>query len=146
MTRQSPFDDVEAWLEQMSRQFEEAAQRWGSGFETRSANASMPQVDLVDADDEFVVTADLPGFETDDVDVYITDQTLSIDAERSEEADESDANYVRRERSQKSVSRRIRLPSEIDDEDVAASMTNGVLTVHVGKADPITAGHRIDID
>ncbi|MBV0922936.1 Hsp20/alpha crystallin family protein [Halomicroarcula limicola] len=146
MTRQSPLDNMETWLDQMSRQFEEAAQRWGTGLETWSTEMPLPRIDLVDADDEFVVTADLPGFEKDDVDVYITDQTLSIDAERSEEVDESEANYVRRERSQKSVSRRLRLPSEVDDQDVSASMTNGVLTVHVGKAEPVSEGHRIDID
>ncbi|WP_209309438.1 Hsp20/alpha crystallin family protein [Haloarcula amylovorans] len=130
----------------MSRQFEEAAQRWGSGFETWSTEMALPQIDLVDADDEFVVTADLPGFEKDDVEVYITDQTLTIEAERSTERDETAENYIRRERSHRSVSRRLHLPGEVDDGDVSASMANGVLTVHVGKSSTVSEGQRIDID
>ncbi|WP_254271208.1 Hsp20/alpha crystallin family protein [Haloarcula marina] len=146
MARQSPLDNMESWLEQMSRQFEEAAERWGGGFETWAPDGQLPQVDLVDAETEFVVTADLPGFDKDELEVLITDQTLIIEGEHSHETDEESENYIHRERSQRSVSRRLRLPEPVDEDDVSASMDKGVLTVRIAKAEPTTDGHRIDIE
>lgn len=146
MARKLPFDDVESWFEQMSRQFEAAAQRWGSGFEPWSPEMESPPIDVVDADDEFVVAVDLPGFTADDVDVHITDRTLAIEAERDRESEASEGNYVRRERSHRSLSRRVRLPGDVDGDDVSASMDDGVLTVHIGKAHPSSSGRQIDIE
>ncbi|QIO22969.1 Hsp20/alpha crystallin family protein [Haloarcula sp. JP-L23] len=146
MTRKLPLDNMESWFDQMSRQFEEAAERWGTGFESWTPEMGSPRVDVVDEDDAFVVTADLPGFDKDDLEVYISDQTLAIEADHSREAEETDVNYVRRERSHRSISRRVRLPGSVDEEDVSASMDNGVLTVRIGKAEPTTDGHHIDIE
>ncbi|MBX0323318.1 Hsp20/alpha crystallin family protein [Halomicroarcula sp. F13] len=146
MARKLPLDNMESWFEQMSRQFEAAAERWGTGFEPWTPEMESPRVDVVDENDAYVVTADLPGFGKDDLDVYISDQTLAIEADHSHEAEETEVNYVRRERSHRSLSRRVRLPGSVDEDDVSASMDDGVLTVRIGKADAISGGHQIDIE
>lgn len=132
--RTTPFEELERLFDRMSRQFDDVSHMWegeesfGSwGRETEMA------VDLAERDDEYVVTADLPGFDREDVSVNVTDRTLRIEAEREEETDESDEQYIRQERHQRSVTRSVRLPGKVDIEDVSGTMTNGVLTVTLPK-------------
>ena len=146
MDRQSPLDSMESWLEQMSDQFETAADRWGAGLDPWTQGMERPHIDVVEDDEAYTVVADMPGFETDAVDVYVTDRTLAIDADQREEHVESDANYVQQERSHQSVSRRITLPSDADIETITASMEEGVLRITVPRVEPLDSGHRIEID
>lgn len=86
MTR-NPFDDIERMFDRMSRQLE--------GIEGDLFDARVP-VDLEDTGESFVVTADLPGFSADAIDVELTGETLTISAERvdetaQEETDTSEA-------------------------------------------------------
>lgn len=139
----NPFFDVEEFFERMGRQFEEAAGRWDWREELGAGSIA---VDAVDEGDEFVVTADLPGFETDDIEAWVTDHTLRIEAERAEERETGDEQYIHRERSRRSMSRSVTLPEPVETEGVTASYRNGVLTVHVPKAEPASEGHAIDIE
>ena len=87
-------------------------------------------VDLVEHDDKFVATFDLPGFEKDDVEIRVTDHTLRIEADHEEtETDDEDSSYIRRERHHRSVRQSVRLPEEVDTESATARMKNGVVTV-----------------
>jgi HSP20 family protein len=126
-TSGNPFDELERLFERMSRQFDEATGMWNA--ETPFGRMESMSIDLVETDDEFVVTADLPGFERDEVDIQVTDHTLRIEAEHEEATEEHEADYLRRERRHESVHRSIRLPDEVDKEAVEARMKNGVLTV-----------------
>ena len=136
---------MESWLEGMSEQFETAAERWGSGFETWAPELDEPRIDLVESDDEYVITADVPGFSKEDIDVLVTDHTLSIEADHGEETTVDESDFIRRERSHTSMKRRITLPSDADPDGVSASMDNGVLEIRVSRAEPLSEGHRIDI-
>lgn len=134
-TRNNPFDEIERIIDRMSRQFEETARTWESdgpfgGW--RSEFQAMP-VDLVEDDEEFVVTVDLPGFDREEVTVEVTDQTLRIEAERDEETETGDERYLRHERSRASTRRSIRLPEPVETDGVSARMNNGVLTVTLPK-------------
>jgi HSP20 family protein len=126
-TSGNPFDELERLFERMSRQFDEATGMWNA--ENPFGRMESMSIDLVEADGEFVVTADLPGFERDDVDVQVTDHTLRIEAEHEEATEEREADYLRRERRHESMHRSIRLPDDVDKEAVEARMKNGVLTV-----------------
>lgn len=133
--RTNPFEEIERLFDQMSRQFEEASRSWESGealgrWSSRSESMAM---DLADRDDEFVVTVDLPGFDRDDVDIQITNHTLRIEAERDQSTDEKGEQYIKRERRHRSASRSIRLPEEVDTENVEATMKNGVLEITLPK-------------
>jgi len=142
MARRNPFDDIDRIFDRLNRQLETAADRW----EDESAFGGDSAVDVEDAGDEFVVTADLPGFEKDDVDVRVKDRTLTIEADRETESEAApDANYIRRERSSKSVSRHVTLPEPVDTDDVSATMKNGVLTVTLGKREG-GDGRSIDVE
>ncbi len=146
MDRQSPFDSMESWFEQMSEQFGTAADRWGTGLEPWTRGMDQPRIDVAKAEAEYTVVVDVPGFAADDVDVHVTDRTLSIEAERSEERVENEASYIQQERSHQSLSRHITLPNDIDTEDITASMDKGVLTVTLGRIESLDSGHQIDIE
>lgn len=145
-TRSNPFEELERLFERMSRQYDEASRRWGSDgpFGWGEAEFEPMAIDLVERDDEFVVTVDLPGFEKDDVDLRVTDHTLRIEAEREEATEEGDERYLRRERRHESATRSIRLPEEVDTESVTARMNDGVLTVTLRKLEAEQA-RSIDI-
>jgi len=138
----NPFDDVQELLDRMSEHAEDGLLR-GAGADLRSV-----AVDVAERDDEFVVTADLPGYAAADIDLTVADDRLSLSAERSEkrevEGDDA-ARYHRRERRRRAVSRTIRLPDAVDEDAVSATHENGVLTVTLPKRDELSGGRRIDI-
>jgi len=137
----NPFDDLDRMFRQMSRQFETAAQAWQRGEPMAALSGQGLSVDVVETDDEFHVTVDLPGYEQDDVDLQVRGRTLTITAERERMDVEESDRYVRKERHYGAVDREVRLPADIDADAVAAEMQNGVLTVTVPKSEDATAKH-----
>lgn len=136
MTSRNPFEEIERMFEQMDEGL-------------RSFDASLTQgvpLDLVDEDDAYVVTADLPGYEKEDIEVRLSGSTLRIDAERDIQTEESDGEYVRRERSRESVNRSVRLPEPIVEGETDASYKNGVLTVTLSKESSLDGGESIPIE
>jgi HSP20 family protein len=142
--RDNPFDELERLFDRMSRQFEGTTE-W-SDEDAWQAGGSDFAIDLVDEDDAFVVTVDVPGFDRNELDVRIDDQTLRIEAERREETDEREEDYVRHERRHESRSRAVRFPTAIDPESISATLRNGVLTVTVPKAQPAERARAVEIE
>ena len=134
--KRSPFEELEAFFDRT------AAPEWG----WRQPAHGMA-VDVADTDAEFVVTADLPGFEREDIDVTARDGVLLIRAERQTESDDDSRQFVRRERHTESVTRHIDLPAAVIEAEATASYQHGVLTVTLPKEYSDTEdGHRIDIE
>ncbi|TMT86752.1 Hsp20/alpha crystallin family protein [Haloterrigena sp. H1] len=151
--RPRPFDGIEELLDRLNRQIETATKSWESQLDTRSrldlsTSGSEMQLDLADEDDEFVVTVDVPGYESDDIELRLTGETLAISGtrERTEEVGGEDETYLRRERKAQSFSRQIRLPEPVDEDAVQASVNNGILTVRLPKREPSEEAHSIDIE
>ncbi|MGM0371921.1 MAG: Hsp20/alpha crystallin family protein [Halobacteriota archaeon] len=144
MTRRSnPFEEIERLLERMSEQFEDVDQL--SSLE--SAWPHRLKVDLAEFDGAYEVTADLPGFESEDIDVELLDDQLHICAQRETETEEAEeGRYLRRERSERSIDRRVSLPEPVEADAVEASFKNGVLTVCLPKAEGSEESHTIEIE
>lgn len=92
--------------------------------------------DIADKGDRFVLTADMPGMEKDEVNINVVDNEIEISAEHKESEEEKKGDYVRKERSETKYYRRLGLPEEIVSNKVTAKMTNGVLTVELPKKTP----------
>jgi HSP20 family protein len=144
MQRQNnPFADLERMFERMTDQFDDAAEWWTE--EGRPGTGARPAADVVDHADEIVVTVDVPGFTSEEVDIRVSDRTLRVEADHSETAEEHDGDYVRRERHHATATRSLRLPAEVDPDAASATLTNGVLTVTLPKSEAEET-RRIDID
>ena len=138
MNRSNPFDEIEQFF---GRTPFAGDRMWGRDL--RGAD-----VDVADYDDEFVVMADLPGYEREDIDVRAVDGRLTISAERDTVGEETDRRYLRRERRHESVSRTIDLPAAVVAAEASAAYANGVLTVTLPKEQHAAddGGHRIDVE
>jgi HSP20 family protein len=77
------------------------------------------------------VTADLPGMEEKDIEVTINDGILAVRGERTEEKEETEKGFHRRERVFGRFVRQFALPKGTDAENVKAVFKNGVLEVRI---------------
>src|SRR5215216_4584500 len=109
----------------------------------------VPPVDLVEAEDHFVLKADLPGLSEEDVSVEVQDGTLSISGERSAEHESHERGWYRIERSFGSFNRSLTLPDGVDPDAISAKFDRGVLEVRIPKPEErkprrveITAGEH----
>ena len=133
-------------FERLSRELEDAAHQWGEGGWSPLETGKDVAIDLVDEGDAFVVTMDLPGFERDEIELRVADDTLWVDCERSDAREEDAEEYLKRERRHASVRRSVGLPAPVKSDEVSAKLRNGILTVTVPKAEPEEASTRIDIE
>ncbi|QCC50792.1 Hsp20/alpha crystallin family protein [Halapricum salinum] len=140
-SRSNPFDDIERMFDRLSDQFAEF-----DPVELGSMGAIA--VDVRDEGDAIVVVADLPGYETDDIEVTLNDErTLHLYAERESETEETEEGvYVRRERTQESIERTISLPDAVEDGETSAGYDNGVLTVTLPKQTPDEDSRSIPVE
>lgn len=148
-TSRNPFQDLERLFDRMSREIDDRSRLIdGDGPLARFSPemAGMP-VDLIERDEEYTATVDLPGFEREDITIEVTDDELRIDTEYEEVIDEApaDGRYIRHERRSGATRRSLHLPEGIDRDGVRAQMTNGVLTVTMPKRE-IEAGRQIEIE
>ena len=93
----------------------------------------VPPIDLVEAEDHFVLKADLPGLAEGDVNIEVQDGTLTISGERQAEHEQREKGWYRIERSFGSFNRSLTLPDGVDPDRIDASFANGVLEVRIPK-------------
>jgi HSP20 family protein len=93
----------------------------------------MPAMDLIETDEHFVLRADLPGLDEDDIKIEIEDGTLTVSGERKAEHESKNEGYYRVERAFGGFSRSLTLPKGVDPEGVSANFDRGVLEVRIPK-------------
>lgn len=98
-----------------------------------------PLADLTETDDAFVAEIDLPGVTKDDIDVEMNDRELVVTGEIKER--EAAGRPHRRMRRTGRFQHRVMLPSEVNPEQVSATLSDGVLRVTVPKAEKAKPRH-----
>ena len=93
-----------------------------------------PPVDLHETESHYVVTAELPGLDREDLHIHMQDGRLTLSGVRRERT-EACEQFHRVERGHGSFSRTFHLPLPVDSEHITADLKNGVLTVMCPKAD-----------
>ena len=110
-----------------------------------SSNSSMPacRTDIRDLGDKFLMEAELPGFDKEDIQLDLKDGFLTIKAQHKEAQDEKDAqgSYIRRERRLGTFARAFDI-SGIDEAGITASYTNGILSLTLPKQAPVVPAAR----
>ncbi len=89
--------------------------------------------DFVEQDKQYIFRMDLPGFKKEDVKVEVKDHTLSIEASRSQEYDESKDKIYRKERRALKRSEFYRIPGNVIENKIQAKVEDGVLNVYLPK-------------
>lgn len=95
----------------------------------------MPSVDIFEEKDDVVVKAELPGIKKEDLDITLTDDTISISGEKKKEEEVSKKNYHRWECSYGSFSRSFTLPAEVQSDKAKAQFKDGVLEIRIPKTE-----------
>jgi len=111
----------------------------------RSLTRDTFKIDVQENDNEYVIEAELPGVNKDEVNIEMNEGRLSISIQREEIKNEENKNYVHKERRYSSMSRSIYL-DEAKSEGIKASLENGVLNIIVPKETKPNNSIKIDID
>ncbi|MFB6076793.1 MAG: Hsp20/alpha crystallin family protein, partial [Candidatus Nanohaloarchaea archaeon] len=109
-----------------------------------TAGTGRVPVDVREDDGTVTVRADLPGVETDRIDLTVDTDTVTIAAEDEQEVEEEQENFYRRERRSRRSHRSVPLPARVDPDTADATYENGVLTVTMEKSTSGT-GRTVDI-
>ena len=92
-----------------------------------------PKVDVIERDEDVLVRAEIAGVEKKDLDVSVTDNSVTIKGETRYEGKEDKGHYYRREISRGAFARMVRLPAEVDTEKAKADFKDGVLELTMPK-------------
>jgi len=94
-----------------------------------------PGVDIIERDNEVVIKAEMPGVSKDDLDVSVTDSSVTIKGETSHEEKEEKGDYYRSEIHQGSFSRTVALPANVDSDKAKATFRDGILELIIPKVE-----------
>lgn len=100
---------------------------------------TIPSIDVAETENAVEVTTDVPGYTADEINIEVGENSLNISGKHSEETkseEDEKKTYHRIERRSGSFSRYVQLPCAVDRKSVEAELTNGVLKIHLPKAEP----------
>jgi HSP20 family protein len=127
----TPFTELENMRRQMDRLFATYRDRPLGRIDA----GVFPSINITEDKDTFYVSAELPGVKSEDLDLNVTANQLTLAGERKIPQEAGDVRYHRREREAGRFSRAVALPGDVDAERVRAKLADGVLTVTVPKAE-----------
>ena len=104
-----------------------------TGRPNGTARRWLPPMDLVEAGDQYVLRADLPGLADGDVNLQVEDNVLTLSGERKTEHDGQQEGYYRLERAFGAFSRSLTLPDGVDPDRIEAHFDRGVLEIRIPK-------------
>ena len=101
----------------------------------------LPPVDVRETESNYVIEAELAGFDQKDIQIRLDGNTLTIESrqeeakgdENAEKAASASSSYLIRERAVAAFSRSFKLPENINAEEISASFKNGVLSLEIAK-------------
>jgi HSP20 family protein len=94
-----------------------------------------PAIDVSEREDDLLVRAELPGMQTEDIDIEVQNSALLIRGEKKDETEKSGERYHYVERRSGSFQRIVQLPSEVDADNIDANYKDGVLTITLPKSE-----------
>jgi HSP20 family protein len=124
--------EFDKWFDEvLPRPFTPFFSRMRSGIEEEL----MPEVDIFERDGNVVLKAELPGMKKEDIEVTLTDGSITISGEKKKEDEIKRKDYYKLERSYGSFCRTFSLPTEVKGDKVKSTFKDGVLEVTMPKSD-----------
>ena len=142
MTRWDPFEDLRSAQDEMAQMSPMLAHALGLHAQQGSGRAETtawaPALDISERKDAYLVTVELPGVETDDLQITLEDGLLTVQGERHFAHDSSEQQFHRVERRYGAFRRSITLPAHVMADGIEATTDDGVLQIMVPKMEEAT--------
>ena len=134
LTKWNPARELDQMESRLARMF--GVGRFRRALDDAEAFATWtPAVDVEETPEEYVIKADLPDTKKEDVKVQVADGVLTVEGERRRENEINGKTFHTIERESGKFVRRFALPSEVAINKVDAAFKDGVLTIHLPKAE-----------
>jgi HSP20 family protein len=130
----SPFERMEELFEDFHRR--PFGRPWWPSLPSLFEKVELsPSVDIYEEKDNIIVKAEIPGMEKKDIEVSLTDNSITISGDKKKEKKVEKKDYYHYESSFGSFSRSFSLPSEVQTDKAKASFKGGVLKVTIPKTE-----------
>ncbi|HUW51292.1 MAG TPA: Hsp20/alpha crystallin family protein [Sulfuricella sp.] len=133
----APFEEMERTMEKMFDRFFRRGWmtpfRWDETLFPEFSGERMPRVDVIERDAEILVRAEVPGYARDDLNISLTEDTVTLSGKTRREEKEEKGNYHRMEISSGEFSRTLHMPAGIDGAKAGAKFKDGVLELTLPK-------------
>jgi HSP20 family protein len=141
ITRWEPFQEIERW--EPLREIEHLQQRMNRLFERMlpsgdggvSALSFIPSAEMEETADEVHLRLEIPGLESKDLNVEVTEESVSISGDRKSETKTEEKGMVRSEFRYGKFERVIPLPAHVQNDKAQAEYKNGILTLSIPKVE-----------
>ena len=141
IVRWEPYRELRGLQDRMNRMFGESHREIArTGDDEWALGGSWaPAVDIFEKDGNIVLTAELPGIETKDVDIKVENNVLTLQGERKFDKELQKDNFHRVERAYGAFTRSFTLPNVVDTEKIKAEFKDGVLKLTLPKREEAKA-------
>jgi HSP20 family protein len=106
------------------------------------------KVNISEDENSYGISLALPGYNKEDLNIELNDGLITISSKSEKSNEEKTDKYIRKEFTKSSFEKSFHLPEDVNDDNVEASMENGVLTITLNKIkvlDDTTKIKKIDI-
>jgi len=130
-----PLEDIRRQIDQMFDDFWRFPHVQSPMISPSASGVALgaPAVDIVEKEDAFQITAELPGMDEKSIEVKCSGDVLTIRGEKKDEKEENKEGYYLSERRFGSFQRSFRIPENVDAEKIGATFKNGILTLSLPK-------------
>jgi HSP20 family protein len=133
LVRWEPVRELNSLQQEMNRLFSTFFDAPTTGGNGGAGRRWIPAMDLVETEEHYVLTADLPGLSQEEISLEFDGDVLTLSGERKSEHTERKEGFYRLERATGSFSRSLTLPEGVDPDAVTATFDKGVLEVRIPK-------------
>lgn len=148
MRMMSPLDEMERMMESFFPRGWPRPFLWERPFMGELAlpfEGKLPRVDVIDRDAEILVRAEVPGVDKKDLEISVSEDTVTITGKTRHEEKEEKGNYYRCEVSRGTFTRTVTLPSDVDAAKAKTTFKDGVLELTLPKVTK-SKRHTIKLD
>ena len=128
----SPFN-AQSTLNNFDRMFNNFWSDFPSASSVKPSSVKLPKVDIRENDKEYILEAELPGYGEKDIDVNVEKHILTISSVEDVKKEESQEEFLVRERRSNSFQRSFVLPEGVSEDKIKAEYKNGILTLAIPK-------------
>jgi HSP20 family protein len=133
--RWDPLNELEEIRNRFNRMMGRFQPRQDSERETMAVAEWVPTVDVEEDDREYVIKAEIPEVDKNDVRVTAQNGVLTIQGQRRKETKENGKKFRRIERQYGMFARSFTLPTDVDEQAIRAEFRDGILRLHLPKTE-----------